>query len=108
MAPARVGDLDHRYDRELADARRPLQLRRACNLAVPRATGDIVAFVNPDVSISCANLERLESDLRWARLGLLVPLLSSTRGARPRHQIFPSLPWRWVLFHQSWSHFIPR
>src|SRR6478736_9708540 len=29
MAPAWVGDLDHRCDRELADARRPLQLRRA-------------------------------------------------------------------------------
>lgn len=81
---------------------------RACNLAVTRATGDVVAFVNPDVSISRANLEELESDLRRAQLGLLVPLLSTTRGARPRHQIFPYLPWRWVLLRQTWSHFIPR
>ena len=65
---------------------------RACNLGVAHSSGDTVMFVNPDVSISRANLDALgRCLLEPKQLGLLVPLLSEAAGAAPRHQI-PAVP----------------
>lgn len=80
---------------------------RACNLAVRRAHGDVVLFVNPDVVLTDIEAVPLQVALAADPFGLLVPLVAPS-GGRPRHQIFPYRRWPLLVLGQAWEHLRPR
>jgi N-acetylglucosaminyl-diphospho-decaprenol L-rhamnosyltransferase len=81
---------------------------RACNQAADHASGDVLAFVNPDVEIGEVNRDGLLRDVGAARLGLVVPLLAQRGGAHAYHPVFPYRPWQRVVRRQAWAHLKPR